>query len=214
MKRDWDKIYLEKGVVQKGVLPLVEEASLLFKREGVVRVLDLGCGTGRHLAYFAGMGFTVYGVDVSEKALEMAKDFLSSEGFSGVVLKKADMRSLPYEDNFFDAVVATWVINHALMKDIAVAVREIRRVLNSGGFVVLKNLSVNDYNFGVRPELEPGTFLGDEEGEEDVPHHFFTEKELRSLFSGFKVVKLKEVSHVSERSGKMRMSFDLIARKK
>ncbi len=44
------------------------------------RLLDLGCGTGRHVAHFAGRGFDVTGVDLSEHMLAVTRHKLAARG--------------------------------------------------------------------------------------------------------------------------------------
>ena len=55
----------------------VEESVLRLatglKKAGASRILDFGCGTGRHTVYLARMGFEVYGFDWSEAALDATK---------------------------------------------------------------------------------------------------------------------------------------------
>ena len=72
----WDKIFQTKGKVftkpQKDIPRLVK----LFKELKVKNILDLGCGSGRHLVYLAKHGFNVYGFDVSEHGIRIAKDWI------------------------------------------------------------------------------------------------------------------------------------------
>lgn len=50
------------------------------------RLLDLGCGTGRHLAHFAKRGFDVTGVDLSEYMLEVARQALRRQELDGTLV--------------------------------------------------------------------------------------------------------------------------------
>jgi SAM-dependent methyltransferase len=62
-----------------------------FARPG--RLLDLGCGTGRHLAHFAARGFEVTGVDLSEHMLRVARRNLAGQG-SQAALVEGDITRL------------------------------------------------------------------------------------------------------------------------
>ena len=44
------------------------------------RVLDLGCGSGRHVVYFARNRFSVYGLDSSPEGIKMTRAWLRKEG--------------------------------------------------------------------------------------------------------------------------------------
>jgi len=97
---------------------------------GVGRCLDLGCGTGFHLATLHGLGWTVTGVDLSEDQLGIAR------GRAGdfAELLKADAAALPFEDGRFDVVLSAFT--HTDLEDFPAAVREAVRVLASRGRLV------------------------------------------------------------------------------
>src|SRR3954453_18875115 len=93
--------------------------------------LDLGCGTGRAIPLLRDAGWTVVATDVSENQLELARQ---RGGESSVV--QADARSLPFEDEAFDAVIS--LFTHTDFDDLDAAIGEATRVLRSGGqFVYL-----------------------------------------------------------------------------
>jgi SAM-dependent methyltransferase len=83
------------------------------------RILDAGCGTGRNLAEFGGLG-QAEGVDISPQAVA----FCRQRGLEGV--REAVIENLPYEDARFDLIFATDVIEH--LADDLTALGELRRV--------------------------------------------------------------------------------------
>lgn len=104
----------------------------LFKNEGVKKILDLGCGSGRNFFYLEKKGFDVYGVDSAPEGLKVMK----KKGVVASKLKVGDVFSkLPYLDGFFDAVVSVQVLQHSREKGILKAISEIRRVLKPGGIL-------------------------------------------------------------------------------
>ena len=73
------------------------------------RVLDVGCGTGRYLQWFAEMGLEVTGVDSSAEMVRAARARLAeSEEEAPVFL--ADAADLPFADGSFDLVTAITVL--------------------------------------------------------------------------------------------------------
>ena len=64
--RDWERIYQQSGDLKFKVLPKIVRASKLFKERGYKKILDLGCGTGKHSIFLARKGFSVYATDISE----------------------------------------------------------------------------------------------------------------------------------------------------
>ncbi|MBN1880302.1 methyltransferase domain-containing protein [bacterium] len=74
-----------------------------FKSAGLRRILDIGCGTGRHAIELARRGFSVTGVDLSESMLKKAHEKAAKAGVS-VEFKQMDARQLdlPLE---FDGII-------------------------------------------------------------------------------------------------------------
>jgi len=67
------------------------------------RILDVGCGTGRHSIELSKRGYTVTGIDLSESMLKRAKNKASDQNLK-IVFQKHDARKLPFF-NEFDLVI-------------------------------------------------------------------------------------------------------------
>jgi SAM-dependent methyltransferase len=206
---NWDSIYKEKGAFQVEVSPRVVAGVASFKTEGARRVLDLGCGTGRHTRYLVDQGFEVFACDSSSEALDEAAR-LAPEATLG----KCDFTSLPYEDSFFDAILCNHVIQHGFFDDVRKAVGEIVRVLKPGGFLFLVAVSTSHPKALTGREVEPNTRIDTDALDGHLPHHFFSETELRELFSGLEVVSLEHVERPSElEPSRWSAAWELRARK-
>ena len=66
------------------------------------KLLEIGCGSGHWSKFFAGRGFEVTGVDVSNRMLQIAKN----KNIPNATFHSSDAHSLPFEDNSFDVTVA------------------------------------------------------------------------------------------------------------
>jgi SAM-dependent methyltransferase len=67
------------------------------------RILDVGCGPGRHAHAFGFRGFEVVGVDISERFIALARE--GTPDGAPVTFERADARSLSF-DSEFDAVIS------------------------------------------------------------------------------------------------------------
>jgi SAM-dependent methyltransferase len=190
---DWNEIFTRKGKVFETPHPDMERIANLFRERDIYKILDLGCGSGRHLVYFSNKGFEVYGLDASPKALELSEVWLKQEG------KHCDLKlhrieeKFPYHNNYFDAIVSIQVIHHNFIKDIKFTIKEINRILKTKGLIY-----ITFPLFGVGSKLEgwelkqveKGTYIPQTGPEKGLPHHFFTETEIYELFGSFKVLEL------------------------
>lgn len=91
-----------------------------------LRLLDVGCGTGHHLARFSRCGFDVAGVDGSSEMVLHAR-----RANPGIAIECADVDRLPFTTASFDIVVCIEVLRY--LPDIQGCIREIARVLRPGG---------------------------------------------------------------------------------
>lgn len=94
------------------------------------RILEAGCGTGPVAGRLTGLTSLVYGVDISPTAAELTKD-------TGVKTAVADARELPFRDGAFDLVYSTGVVDLFSDTQAAVILKEIVRVTETGGRVVV-----------------------------------------------------------------------------
>lgn len=94
------------------------------------RILDAGCGTGRHLEAMIQAGSAPVGIDSSFGMLEVA-----CRRFSGVPLVQADLGGpLPLKSGCFDAVLCALVGEH--LRDLTSIFQEMHRVLKPRGRLV------------------------------------------------------------------------------
>lgn len=96
------------------------------------KILDLGCAYGRDCEYFLKKNFDTYGVDLSAKMIDRAKTRV--EGASFTVMDALDLK---YEDTFFDGIWCSATLIHISKSDISTSLKEIYRILKSGGILYL-----------------------------------------------------------------------------
>jgi len=190
----WASWYEKTGKRIDEDIPKIEK---IFKENSINKILDLGCGVGRHTIYFAAKGFRTYGLDKSKEAIDSLKMSLSESNLKSE-LKVADMEmGLPYDNKFFDAILAVRSIHHMYMNKMKKVVSEMERVMRSGGFIYVQvptydkllKLKKDGESF---KEIEPGTNVPLSGPEKGVVHHNFTKKELLDIFQNFEIRELYE----------------------
>lgn len=85
--------------------PVDEVVNFLKDKSG--KILDLGCGNGKHFSNISGK---IYGVDFSENMLRFAREFAEKNNIK-VDLIKSEACDLPFKDNFFDSAIFVAVLH-------------------------------------------------------------------------------------------------------
>jgi ubiquinone/menaquinone biosynthesis C-methylase UbiE len=96
------------------------------------KILDAGCGTGKHSIYFAGQGYDVYGIDKSSGMLREAVK--NSVGLQ-INFAMGDIRSLSFPNDFFDGMWTVAAIAHLPPADKRKFIQEAHRVLKPNGIL-------------------------------------------------------------------------------
>lgn len=143
----------------------------LLKSGSNLRILDAGCGPGITLNYFLEYG-TVYGIDVSDDALEFCK----VNGGKNIV--KGDLSSLPFKNSTFDIILCLDVLYHQDIKNDKQVITELYNKLKSGGLLILNVCAFE--------------FLKSEFDVHNYTRHRYTRGEIKSLLenAGFSILKL------------------------
>lgn len=155
-----------------------------------VKVLELGCGAGNNLLFFAREGFAVYGVDGSVKACDIAKKYLSEQGYPANI-QFATFDNLPFEDETFDIVIDREATYCGKLADIKSWWKEAGRTLKKGGIVISFMFSEDDpYCARAKTipnyarEIERNTYADFSDGPffDTGTAHYATKEELFDIF--------------------------------
>lgn len=103
-----------------------------LEENSLLKILDVGCGTGRLVKFLNQKGFKTRGCEPEIAALKIARRINS-----GKSIKKASATSLPYKANSFDLIISTSVIEHLTKKEIKAFLKEAKRVLKLRGYVFI-----------------------------------------------------------------------------
>lgn len=156
------------------------------------RVLDLGCGVGRHALALAAMGWQVTAHDGAPAGLDVVRQ---QAGSLPVTVRQGGIHHLPDADATFDALLSWNVIYHGTGAETARAMAEIDRVLRPGGTLVMTFLSTRNARYGEGREIAPATFVIDGEEEKDHAHFYAGMADLVGLLAGYEVLTLEQRTH-------------------
>jgi tellurite methyltransferase len=151
------------------------------------KVLDLGCGLGRHAISFALARFSVTAVDNSPTAVQHLNKWAKSLGLS-IETCVCDLLAdtLPTEN--FDVVLSYNVIYHGFREQFAKAIQQVRKLLKLGGLFFFTCPSRQDGKYGFGEKVAPHTYRSTKSVTPGDIHYFADEEDLRELLSGFRTL--------------------------
>ena len=110
------------------------------------KVLDFGCGIGRHMKLLYEFGLNARGFDLSSEAIEVAKSNFSSLGMNEVSKKLdiANIINLPYKSEEFDFMLSHGVIDSMPIDVAQKGFLELYRTLKKGGYIFFDVIGIDD----------------------------------------------------------------------
>ena len=102
------------------------------------------------------------------------------------------MTELPFEDGFFDYVLAWNVIYHGDQKTVRKVLSEISRVLRPRGIFQGTMLTKRNAYYGKGRRVAPHTYINDEEEEKKHAHFYCNVRELAELLYDFEILSLRQ----------------------
>jgi 2-polyprenyl-3-methyl-5-hydroxy-6-metoxy-1,4-benzoquinol methylase len=192
--QNWDERWNDAAVRAGWEQPdnLVQALVPRMRQRGLKRVLDLGCGIGRHAQYMAAQGFVSVGVDASHSALSHAHERAAAAGLS-IDYRLGTFYEPGLADGSFDVVIAWNVLYHGDGEIAGRAIDGIRRVLVPGGLYVGSMLSKRNAGYGRGREVRPGTFVVDDDPGDKVHPHFYCDGQtLVGLHRAFEILDLRD----------------------
>ncbi|MHC4664189.1 MAG: class I SAM-dependent methyltransferase [Planctomycetota bacterium] len=145
---DYLRIYAHRNDDEASMQADFVEACLKPPRDS--RMLDLCCGSGRHVREFADRGYNIVGLDLSKELLGAA---VGGNEISGCRFVRGDMRTLPFMSgfDFVFSLFTSFGYFEREEQDEAV-LHSISNILRHGGFFVLDYLNPDHVRANLVPE--------------------------------------------------------------
>lgn len=166
----------------------------MFLRNKKGRVLEIGCGNGERLYKLKKKGFDVEGVEIDQKAIDIAEQKYGFKIFSG------DIRELNFPLQSFDFIIMNHVLEHVF--DPISFLRECGRIVKKGGKIILTTPNFDSYTHKFFKEYWRGL---------EPPRHLYlySIKSLEVLCEKAGLVKNKIWTSTAKTEFIVRDSFDL-----
>jgi SAM-dependent methyltransferase len=154
------------------------------------KIYDLGCGIGRHTHFFASKGYSVYASDISERAVQETKKWITAESLQADIIP-CPMSKIPNPQNFFDLVIAFHVIYHGYRETVEQTIKEVFRVLKPGGLFFGTFNALDEFSLIGGDLVDRNTIIHRGGLEDGIPHLFVTRQDIIELLHDFQIEKIQ-----------------------
>jgi tellurite methyltransferase len=151
------------------------------------RVLDLGCGLGRHSIAFTQAGFSVTSIDSSITAVKFLQAWSQQLGFDIQILL-GDFLNPCFRREHFDLVLSYNVLYHGFREQFALAIQHVYSVLKPAGLFFFTCPTRQDGKYGHGQEIKPHTYISTKSVVPGDIHYFSDEVDLDILLNGFRLL--------------------------
>jgi len=146
------------------------------------KILDIGCGTGRNTIFLAKNGLDITGIDISEKAIAIAKKSVNNSNLNVKFLKKDILESSEFVQKY-DIIIDCGLYHVLTMNRKKIYVRNLQNLLQDGGILYL-----------ICSSEQKGVFMPDA----------VTKNEINEMFQGDYTVDSIERTKIYSTIGRMR----------
>ncbi|MHA2288671.1 MAG: class I SAM-dependent methyltransferase [Promethearchaeota archaeon] len=177
----WDKRFIDGGKIWGNKPSNTANLALeLFQKKNVKKILVPGAGYGRNTKLFTDANLEVEGVEISETAINIAKNFNPKTRFYlGSVL------DMPFGDDEYDGIYCCNVLHLFLKEDRMSFLKKCYKQLKTKGYAFFVVFSDEERSLGKGRQVEENTY----ESKPNRLVHYFTEFDLREHFKEFSVIE-------------------------
>lgn len=161
-----------------------------FKKQGVKKILELGCGQGRDTIFFASNGIDVVALDASEVGIDALSKITTERNYPISPVIHDASNGIPFDDSYFDAIYSHMFFNMRFSADkLEHLFIDVNRVLKNKGPNLFSVRSDHDSMYRKGTLLEDNIY--DING---FQIRFFTKSEVEDIImkTGFELYKITE----------------------
>jgi SAM-dependent methyltransferase len=188
MGSNWEEHYRrERSVLaypDENLVRMLQRHLNSIEFPGLLKAIDLGCGSGRHLKLLDESGISsVTGIDNSFNALRICRENYRS------YLLQSDNLDLPVKESSIDIAVAWGSLHYNHKKELPRMTDEIFRILKPGGILLATLRSERDTLMKKGKHLENDIWQTDLDDIEGSLVSFYSEDEVKQYFCSFSSLK-------------------------
>ncbi|MCX5757787.1 MAG: class I SAM-dependent methyltransferase [Candidatus Hydrogenedentes bacterium] len=153
------------------------------------RVLDLGCGLGRHSVALAQAGYVVTATDASETAMTHLRCWAGRLGIT-ILSRVCDVLEQPFDPESFDVVIGYNVIYHGTRECMAKAIEHVWTLLRPGGLFFFTCPTREDGKYGHGDLIAAHTYAATKSIIPGDVHYFASREDLDALLAVYRLLSI------------------------
>jgi ubiquinone/menaquinone biosynthesis C-methylase UbiE len=204
-KNIWENAYNKFGEDLPWCVEVASWFKTVIKSKWIkpCKTLDMGCGVGNYASYLASQGFGVTAIDISKKAISVAREKHQDKNLK---FKVHDIFKLKDLKQKFDFIYEVSILHNIPPEKREKYIKGIHAALKENGKLMVCSFSKDDLIFGGKEKL----YIPDI----DNTMYALSEKQIRDMFSDyFEIDKLKKV-YFGKRNKRKRERFLCLMTKK
>jgi len=178
------------------------------------KILDLGCGIGRHVKFVCEYNLDGYGIDFSSEAIKIAKGFLAINNISELDkrLIVGETSALPFHDNFFDFAISHGVLDSMPFEIAKKSIKELSRCLTPSGLAYIDVISGDDNAHYPQYSLEE---LVETDHEKGTIQSFFNWSKIENMVENFFLIKEASlIKNISQTTSTIKSRYHIVLENK
>lgn len=191
-REDWTSGDIQIVEYYEGIIPVKD---FLRKKMDSGKILDIGCGSGKHTILFAEEGFKSYGIDISESGIQLSKKISEWKGLEEKTnFLLSDVMNLPFKKEEFNVVIDHNLLCHIPISRWEEYLKSVNRVLNTGGFLCLLELYKTEAMNGSYEEMAENNSVDVVIGENKIKRKFCPPFRIEKIIK--KTDRVEENEHI------------------
>lgn len=182
-----------------------------------LRMLDLGCGMGRNLVFGESMGVAMFGIELSQVAVDKARAWLKKSGVKNPEERvfQGDVRELPFPNGFFDHALSDSALDSMPFTVAQEAVRKTALALKPNGLFYLNLIAKVAVTSGVAQGPAVDEEVVSTNHEKDTIQSYFDREKIHTLLDpSFTIINCEMHRIEDEFGGTIRGRWHITCRKK
>jgi SAM-dependent methyltransferase len=171
----------------------VIETLELFNKQGINKILIPGFGYGRNAKIFIDNGFNVTGIEISETAIDIAKQNFGNK----IKVYHGSVNSMPFDQELYDGIYCYALIHLLRTEERIKLIENCYNQLKPDGYMVFVSISKEDFRYGQGKEISKDTF----EPWTGLTLFFYDSDSIKSEFGNYGLINAKIVNEPIENLG-------------